>query len=100
MTANILMGALALAIAASPALAAEASYACADGTELKAVFSPLEASPGSAVLTFAGSATEITLPQAVSADGGRYADADMEFWIKGNEATLTRAGKSTTCKTR
>lgn len=100
MPAKILMGAIALALLASPALATEANYSCADGTELKAVFSPPDASPGSAVLTFAGSATEITLPQALSADGGRYTDADMEFWIKGNEATLTRAGKATTCKTK
>ncbi|WP_114188474.1 MliC family protein [Microvirga aerophila] len=40
-----------------------------------------------------------TLPQAISADGGRYTQGDVEFWIKGDGATLTRAGKSTTCRT-
>ncbi|MFD0465857.1 MliC family protein [Microvirga aerilata] len=48
-------------------------------------------------LVYAGSSTE-TLPQAISADGGRYRQRNVEFWIKGNEATLTRAGKSTTCR--
>jgi membrane-bound inhibitor of C-type lysozyme len=53
---------------------------------------------GSVKLVYAGSSTETTLPQALSADGGRYAQGDVEFWIKGNGATLTRAGRSTTCK--
>ncbi|MEL1264658.1 YbaY family lipoprotein [Pseudoxanthomonas putridarboris] len=36
----------------------------------------------------------LTLPQAVSASGARYADAQgNEFWNKGREATLTLAGK-------
>jgi len=54
---------------------------------------------GSVKLVFAGSSTEMTLPQALSADGGRYTEGDIEFWIKGKRATLTRAGKSTTCRT-
>jgi membrane-bound inhibitor of C-type lysozyme len=40
------------------------------------------------------------LPQALSADGGRYAGGDMEFWIKGNMARLTRAGAATDCTTK
>jgi membrane-bound inhibitor of C-type lysozyme len=40
------------------------------------------------------------LPQALSADGGRYADGDMEFWIKGKTARLTRAGVATDCATK
>ncbi|GEO17708.1 hypothetical protein MAE02_54040 [Microvirga aerophila] len=55
---------------------------------------------GSVKLVYAGSAIETTLPQALSVDGGRYTHGDVEFWIKGNGATLTRAGKSTTCGTR
>lgn len=36
----------------------------------------------------------LALPQAVSASGARYADAQgNEFWNKGREATLTLAGK-------
>lgn len=51
------------------------------------------------VLTFADTG-EIALPQVLSADGGRYAEGDVEFWIKGNGATLTRNGKTETCRTR
>ncbi|MBO1909496.1 MliC family protein, partial [Microvirga sp. 3-52] len=43
-------------------------------------------------LVYAGSSTETTLPQALSGDGGRYMQGDVEFWIKGEGATLTRAG--------
>jgi len=50
-------------------------------------------------LSFGKSANAITLPQALSADGGRYLGKHIEFWIKGNNATLTRAGKVTTCAT-
>jgi membrane-bound inhibitor of C-type lysozyme len=73
-------------------------YTCEDGTKLQATFSPPGASMGSVRLVYAGSSTETTLPQALSADGGRYTQGDVEFWIKGNGATLTRAGRSTTCK--
>ncbi len=76
------------------------SYTCADGTSLQATFSHESSSMGSVKLVYAGSLAETTLPQAVSADGGRYTLGDVEFWIKGNSATLTRAGISTTCRTR
>lgn len=39
----------------------------------------------------------VALPQAISADGGRYAGDKIEFWIKGNTATLGRGGASETC---
>ncbi|MDI9849840.1 MliC family protein [Rhodoblastus sp. 17X3] len=51
---------------------------------------------GSVTLTF-DAGREITLPQAISADGGRYAGNGVEFWIKGRSATLTRNGVSETC---
>jgi membrane-bound inhibitor of C-type lysozyme len=89
-----------LAAAASGALAQAAApvrYTCADGTRVAATFSPPGNAMGSVKLAYAGSSSEITLPQAVSADGGRYAQGDVEFWIKGREATLTRAGIATTC---
>jgi len=73
-------------------------YTCADGTKLRATFSPPSTSIGSVKLVYAGSSTETTLPQALSADGGRYMQGDVEFWIKGNGATLTRPGKSTACR--
>ena len=61
---------------------------------------PPGGSPGQVVLKIAGSPGEIILPQAMSADGGRYTEKDVEFWIKGNNATFTRGGKSETCHTR
>lgn len=73
-------------------------YTCADGTTLQATFSPPGATAGSVRLVYAGSLPEATLPQVISADGGRYAQGGVEFWIKGNGATLTRAGRSTTCR--
>jgi membrane-bound inhibitor of C-type lysozyme len=75
-------------------------YICADGTKLQAIFSPPGTSMGSVKLIYAGSSAETTLPQVVSADGGRYTQGNVEFWIKGQGATLIRAGKSTTCRTR
>jgi membrane-bound inhibitor of C-type lysozyme len=74
-------------------------YTCMDGTKLQATFSPPSTSMGSVKLVYAGSSTEMTLPQVISADGGRYTQGNVEFWIKGEGATLTRAGKSTTCRT-
>ncbi|TCL75761.1 MliC family protein [Rhizobium sp. BK251] len=101
MTARtIVIMALAMLVAtAGDAFSAEASYECSGGTKLHAAFSPVSSSPGNVKLVFAGSPGEITLPQVVSADGGRYANDDIEFWIKGREATLTRGGKSETCRT-
>lgn len=79
----------------SPATAEGVRYVCADNTELTATF---HSDPGSADLVFAGSNEHVTLPQALSADGGRYASGNTEFWIKGNDATLTRGDSRTTCK--
>jgi membrane-bound inhibitor of C-type lysozyme len=84
---------------ASSALATEANYRCADGSAVTAVFSA-PGHAGSVQLTFARKAKSIVLPQALSADGGRYADGDMEFWIKGRTARLTRAGDATDCETK
>ncbi len=79
--------------------AKEFHYACSGGTKLTAQFSPPGAAKGRVDLTLAPGRT-ITLPQAMSADGGRYANKDIEFWIKGDSATLTRGGTSETCSTR
>ena len=76
------------------------AYTCSDGTRLQATFSPPSAFLGSVKLVFARPSAELTLPRALSADGGRYAQGDVEFWIKGQGATLTREGKQTTCRTR
>ncbi len=81
------------------ALATEAAYRCADGTRVRAAFS-MPGPAGSVRLTFAGKSAAVTLPQALAADGGRYVGGDMEFWIKGKSARLTRAGAATECKTK
>jgi membrane-bound inhibitor of C-type lysozyme len=83
------------------AQANEVQYTCADNTVLNAVFSAQGASPAFARLRIAGMEAEIYLPQVISADGGRYANKDIEFWIKGNSARLTRKDASaTTCYVR
>lgn len=94
-----LAGALAILAFAGQAHAAEARYACSGGTKLIARFSPPDAETGSVALTFETGET-LSLPQAISADGGRYADKGVEFWIKGTKATLTRNGGSETCSTK
>lgn len=79
--------------------ATEAHYRCSGGTKLTAQFSPPSAAPGSVALTF-DTGRKLTLPQALSADGGRYASAGVEFWIKGRSATLTMRGAKQNCVTR
>jgi membrane-bound inhibitor of C-type lysozyme len=80
----------------SAAVAAESvHYVCSDKTELTATF---HTSPGEAHLVFSGGEVTLNLPQVVSADGGRYAKGDVEFWIKGGDATLSRGQRKTTCK--
>jgi membrane-bound inhibitor of C-type lysozyme len=74
------------------------AYQCEDGTRLSATFSPPEQAEGSVRIAFDGAETTV-LPQAISADGGRYVKDDVEFWIKGKGATLTIAGKTTNCTT-
>jgi membrane-bound inhibitor of C-type lysozyme len=86
-----------LFIAASSASAKEANYACSGGTQLSAVFSRSTGPLGQVVLTIDESPDGIVLQQVQSADGGRYANNDMEFWIKGNSATFSRLGNSETC---
>jgi membrane-bound inhibitor of C-type lysozyme len=94
-----LMGAVVVLAFGSDAHATEAHYACSGGTKLTAQFSPPGTALGRVALTFE-TGNKITLPQVISADGGRYADSGTEFWIKGRNATLTRGGKSETCSTR
>jgi membrane-bound inhibitor of C-type lysozyme len=64
---------------------AKADFACADGKTITAVFYPasvtLKLSDGRA----------LELPQAMSASGARYANADESFvfWNKGDTAFIT-----------
>jgi membrane-bound inhibitor of C-type lysozyme len=95
-----LVSVVAAAIAfAAPAPATEARYTCSDGSKLTANFSPPDAAKGGVALTFE-TGRELKLPQVLSADGGRYANADIEFWIKGRSATLTMKGVKETCSTQ
>jgi membrane-bound inhibitor of C-type lysozyme len=86
-------------LVSAPALATEVRYTCSDGSKLTANFSPQDTAKGSVALTF-GTGRKLKLPQVLSADGGRYADADIEFWIKGQSATLTMKGVEETCSTQ
>ena len=95
-----LAGFAALAIVTTPAFAVDVNYTCSEGTRLTAMFSAPGASPGNVVLVIAGANAKVTLPQVKSADGGRYANDEMEFWIRGKDATLTRAGRKETCQAR
>jgi membrane-bound inhibitor of C-type lysozyme len=79
--------------------ATETRYVCSGGAKLIADFSPPSLTNGRVALTFA-TGRRITLPQVMSADGGRYANNDIEFWIKGRNATLTMNGVKETCSTR
>lgn len=85
---------------AGPAAATEAHYTCSGGDRLAARFSPPDAARGEVKLTFRHGARELTLPQVMSADGGRYAGAGVEFWIKGRSAKLTMKGVKETCATQ
>jgi membrane-bound inhibitor of C-type lysozyme len=96
---KVISACLALVGPVSSAWAAEAAYRCTDGTAVRAVFSA-PGPAGSVRLAFAGQRLPVILPQAPSADGGRYYDGDVEFWIKGKTARLTRTGAMTECKTR
>jgi membrane-bound inhibitor of C-type lysozyme len=84
--------------AADGSAARSFAYQCEDGTRLTASFSPPGEAEGSARIAFVDGETTV-LPQAVSADGGRYVKDDVEFWIKGKGAMLTIAGKTTNCVT-
>lgn len=78
-----------LALGAGPALAEDAiatvAYACKDGKTIKATF--YDAS----VDLVLGDGKKMSLPQAQSADGGRYAtpDESFVFWAVGDKAFVT-----------
>ena len=69
-----------------PEQAIRASYRCRgrfDAVDLTALF--FNRSPAQVVLLVGQTATR--LPQQLSADGGRYAAGDQQFWVKGDRAT-------------
>jgi membrane-bound inhibitor of C-type lysozyme len=89
-----------LTLTAAPAFANDVRYSCDGGTQVTATFSAPGASAGNVVLVFAGASDKLTLPQVKSADGGRYANADVEFWTRGRDATLTRGGRGEKCQSK
>lgn len=92
----------------SPVITGQASYQCADGHTLQATFmtqGPVpEVVPGqpptsnSLVSLSLDGAPSLSLPQAISADGSRYANADesLVFWSRGNGAMVLENGQQTT----
>jgi len=93
------LAAVAFLAGASGAAQAEsitAKYSCYNGTRFTATFTPPGATDGSVRLAFADG-HKITLPQVISADGGRYASGETEFWIKGLGGQLTTGRTMTNC---
>lgn len=77
-------------------LAGQTGWRCADGSSLLASFDPVL---NEATLT--QDSTPQTLRQVPAASGARYqGGAGYDFWIKGDEATLTRTGRVRTRCTR
>lgn len=81
------------------ASAASSNYTCSGGTTLSARFAPASYATGKVDIRF-GNGRSLTLPQVVAADGQRYAGGDVEFWMKGNGATLTRGADIQSCTSR
>jgi membrane-bound inhibitor of C-type lysozyme len=71
-----------------------AHFACADGKGVDATF--VDGTHSSVALALSDG-RKLTLPQARSASGARYAtkDESVVFWNKGDTAFLEEAGKTT-----
>jgi len=85
-------------------LLSSATFACGQGTTIAASFyegstTPVSAgqppTPNGSVQLTLSDGTMLTLPQTLSADGARYANADEStvFWEKGNGATFTQGSQ-------
>ena len=93
---NILPAAFAFAagIFASPAQAQNyVHYSCEGGASFELAFFP---ETKAAFLQLDGKS--IRLPQSVSVTGTRYRKDGITVWVKGERATLRRAGKRIECK--
>jgi membrane-bound inhibitor of C-type lysozyme len=93
-----LVGLATLLAPPNAAFAQSVNYVCSDGIRLTATFSTPGPTPGSVILVIDGVDANLTLPQVKSADGGRYANDGVEFWIRGRDATFTRGGTKATCR--
>jgi heat shock protein HslJ len=65
-----------------------ATYLCADGTSIDAVYDNV-----ARTVTITLDGATLTLPQAVSASGARYSDETTTFWSKGDEAFVEVNGQ-------
>jgi putative hemolysin len=87
--------------AAAAAKTIRAHFACAAGKSIDATFVN---GPASSVRLALSDGRKVTLPQAMSGSGARYANADesIVFWNKGNTAFIEEKGKTTYegCATR
>lgn len=84
-----------LALSAAPAAAStKAKYDCKGGTVMTVYFKK-----NSAKVIVPG-AEAVTLPQAMSGDGFRYAKKSYELRGVGKKATWTTSRKTLTCKAR
>ena len=91
------LGAIVL-LSAAPAFAQDHTgviYRCDDGSTVIASFMN---ATNEALITTGG--RSFRLPQAMSGSGARYTDGSVLFWIKGNDAQLEAAGRSTNCHTQ
>lgn len=77
---------------ASPVAAA---FLCADSTQVFALFR--SDSAGKSEVALAINEDRLHLPQLVSASGARYGDSSTTFWNKGDSATFTWRGNTTSC---
>ena len=73
----------------------DAFFVCDAGKTVKAIFT--NGPDNSNVLLMLSDGRELTLPQARSASGARYANADesVVFWNKGDTAFIEESGRTT-----
>ena len=72
-----------------------AAFLCADSTQVFALFRSVPGQPAEVALAIDDD--RLHLPQLRSASGARYGDSTTTFWNKGDSATFTRRGTTTTC---
>ncbi|MES2125570.1 MAG: MliC family protein [Gemmatimonadota bacterium] len=78
-----------------PASPVAAAFLCADSSQVFALFRADSA--GHSEVALAVNDDRLHLPQEISASGARYGDSTTTFWNKGDSATFTWRGKTTTC---
>jgi membrane-bound inhibitor of C-type lysozyme len=100
-TAHMLV-ALAVLFAGTSARAADpdkigpVTFTCDDGSAIEATF---DNAPDPATVLLVRGDQQATLPQAMSASGARYVGDDIEFWNKGDDATVEWQGTKLECST-